>query len=166
MSIWKRSKGVFEFKLKLQEWIPSGMRSLVSVLFVFWELIGSLKLLKNEMSFWRNFICDTMFISIVFYLESTPLIRPTFWKHSPPTVTPSNPQSQSLTSVQASPSLPVSCLPAHGVQPYIVINSKNTGVSCHALLQGIFLTQGSNLSLLHLLHWQAGSLSLLPPEKP
>ena len=32
---------------------------------------------------------------------------------------------------------------------------KNTGVGCHFLLQGIFLTQGSNL---HLLHWQAGSL--------
>ena len=30
---------------------------------------------------------------------------------------------------------------------------KNTGVDCHALLQGIFLTQGLNLSLLHLLHW-------------
>ena len=26
---------------------------------------------------------------------------------------------------------------------------KNTGVGCHALLQGIFPTQGSNLSLLH-----------------
>ena len=26
---------------------------------------------------------------------------------------------------------------------------KNTGVSCHSLLQGIFLTQGSNLRLLH-----------------
>ena len=32
---------------------------------------------------------------------------------------------------------------------------KNTGVGCHFLLQGIFLTQGSNLQLLHLLHWQA-----------
>ena len=29
---------------------------------------------------------------------------------------------------------------------------KNTGVGCHALLQGIFLTQGSNLWLLRLLH--------------
>ena len=28
------------------------------------------------------------------------------------------------------------------------------------LLQGIFLTQGSNLNLLHLLHWQADSLPL------
>ena len=30
---------------------------------------------------------------------------------------------------------------------------KNTGVSCHSLLQGIFPTQGSSP---HLLHWQAG----------
>ena len=29
---------------------------------------------------------------------------------------------------------------------------KNTGMGCHALLQGIFLTQGSNLCLLWLLH--------------
>uniref|UniRef100_A0AC11BWB0 Uncharacterized protein n=1 Tax=Ovis aries TaxID=9940 RepID=A0AC11BWB0_SHEEP len=29
---------------------------------------------------------------------------------------------------------------------------KDTGVSCHALLQGIFPTQGSNLRLLRLLH--------------
>ena len=42
---------------------------------------------------------------------------------------------------------------------------KNTGVGCPALLQGIFLTQGSNLYLLHLLPWQAGSLPLAPPEK-
>ena len=33
---------------------------------------------------------------------------------------------------------------------------KNTGVSCCALLQGIFLTQRSNLHLLCLPHWQAG----------
>ena len=35
---------------------------------------------------------------------------------------------------------------------------KNTRVGCHALLQAIFLTQGSNP---HLLHWQGGSL---PPS--
>ena len=34
---------------------------------------------------------------------------------------------------------------------------KNTGVGCHFLLQGNFLTQGLNLCLLHLLRWQAGS---------
>ena len=39
-------------------------------------------------------------------------------------------------------------------------------VGGHALLQGVFLTQGSNPCLLHLLHWQAGSLSLAPPRKP
>ena len=37
---------------------------------------------------------------------------------------------------------------------------KNTGVGCHFLLQGIFPTQGSNLSLLRLLHWPADSLPL------
>ena len=34
-------------------------------------------------------------------------------------------------------------------------------MGCHALPEGIFLTQGSNPHLLRLLHWQAGSL---PPE--
>ena len=43
---------------------------------------------------------------------------------------------------------------------------KNTGVDCHALLQGIFLTQGSNPHLLKLMHWQVGSLPLVPPQKP
>ena len=42
---------------------------------------------------------------------------------------------------------------------------KNTGVGCHALLQGIFLTQGSKLCPSRLLHWQ-GSLPLVPPGKP
>ena len=40
---------------------------------------------------------------------------------------------------------------------------KNTGVRCHFLLQGIFLTQGLNPHLLHLLDWQADSL---PREAP
>ena len=42
---------------------------------------------------------------------------------------------------------------------------KNTGVDFH-VLQGIFPTQGSNLRLLRLLHWQVGSLPLVPPGKP
>ena len=37
---------------------------------------------------------------------------------------------------------------------------KNTGVGHHTLLQGTFLTQGSNLHLLRLLHGQADSLPL------
>ena len=39
-------------------------------------------------------------------------------------------------------------------------------MGCHALLQGIFSTQGGNPCLLGLLHWKAGSLSLAPPGKP
>ena len=42
----------------------------------------------------------------------------------------------------------------------------DTGVGCHALLQGIFLTQGSNPRVLCLLHWQMGSLPPVPPGKP
>ena len=37
---------------------------------------------------------------------------------------------------------------------------KNSRVGCHFLFQGIFPTQGSNSSLLLLLHWQADSLPL------
>ena len=50
----------------------------------------------------------------------------------------------------------------HGPQPARLLcpwdsPGKNPGVGCHFLLQGIFLTQGWNLRLLH---WQADSLSL------
>ena len=41
---------------------------------------------------------------------------------------------------------------------------KNTVLGCHFLLQGIFLTQGSNPCLLSLLHWQKGSLPLTSPD--
>ena len=43
---------------------------------------------------------------------------------------------------------------------------RNTGVGSHSLLQGIFLTQGLNSHLVHLLHWQVSSLPLTPPGKP
>ena len=36
-------------------------------------------------------------------------------------------------------------------------------MGCHALLQGIFLTQGLNPCLLCLMHWQTDSLPLAPP---
>ena len=52
------------------------------------------------------------------------------------------------------------CLPGssvHGDSP-----GKNTGLGCHALLQGIFPTQGSNLGLLH---WHMDSLPSEPPGK-
>ena len=41
--------------------------------------------------------------------------------------------------------------------------SKNTGVGCHALFQGIFPTQGLNPGFLH---WKADSLPLESPGKP
>ena len=42
---------------------------------------------------------------------------------------------------------------------------KNTGVGCHALLQGIFQTQELNPRVLCFLHWQVGSLLLAPLGK-
>ena len=60
---------------------------------------------------------------------------------------------------------PLDCSPpgssVHGDSP-----GKNTGVGCYALLQGVFPTQGWNLCLLRLQHWQAGPLPLAPPGKP
>ena len=52
-----------------------------------------------------------------------------------------------------------------GLQPVRLLcpwNSpgKNTGVGCHFLLQGIFLTQGSNPDLLCLLHGEVDSLTV------
>ena len=41
--------------------------------------------------------------------------------------------------------------------------SKNTRVGCHALLQGILPTQGSNL---HLLHCRLNHFTAEPPTKP
>ena len=43
---------------------------------------------------------------------------------------------------------------------------KNTGVGCHAILQGIFPTHASNPRLLILLHWKVDSLPQAPPGKP
>ena len=40
---------------------------------------------------------------------------------------------------------------------------KNAGVGCHALFQGVFLTQGSNLHLLRLLRGGGGLLWFLLP---
>ena len=45
-------------------------------------------------------------------------------------------------------------------------SGKNTGVGCHALFQGILLTQGSDPRFLCLLHWQVSFLPPAPPGKP
>ena len=49
---------------------------------------------------------------------------------------------------------------AHQVPLSMEFLGKNTRVGCYSLLQGIFPTQGSNLHLSHLLHWQENSLPL------
>ena len=54
------------------------------------------------------------------------------------------------------------CSPARLLCPWDS-PGKNTGVGCHSLLQGIFPTQGSVLSLLHL---QVDSLVSELPGKP
>ena len=46
----------------------------------------------------------------------------------------------------------------------IGFSGRNTGVSCHALLQGIF-PRGRTPCLSYFLHWQVGSLPLVPPGK-
>ena len=43
---------------------------------------------------------------------------------------------------------------------------KATGVGCHVLLPGIFLSQGLKPRLSRLLNWQADSFPLAPPGKP
>ena len=42
----------------------------------------------------------------------------------------------------------------------------NTGVGSLSVLQGIFPTHELKPRFLRLLHWQAGSLPLVPPGKP
>ena len=56
----------------------------------------------------------------------------------------------------------------HGLEPTRLLHPwdslhKNIGVGCRFLLQEIFLTQGSDLSLLH---WQADSLPLSHQGSP
>ena len=60
---------------------------------------------------------------------------------------------------------------SYGLQPFRPLypwNSpdKNPGVGCHALLQGIFQTLGSNPCLLCFLHWQVGSFTTSNTWKP
>ena len=61
---------------------------------------------------------------------------------------------------------PTICDPVDYSPPGSSVHGKKTGMDYHALLQGIFPTQGSNLRLLSLLHWQTGSLPLVPSGKP
>ena len=80
-----------------------------------------------------------------------------------------NVSSQYVVCVMLSSSVSDSSRP-YGLQPTRLLcpwdsPGKNTGVSCHFLLQGIFPTQGSNLSLPHcrliLYHWATREIQTL-----
>ena len=66
-------------------------------------------------------------------------------------------ESESEVKVLVAQSCPTLSEPARLLCPWN-LPSKNTGVGCYFLLQGIFLTQGLNSTLLH---WQADSITLL-----
>ena len=66
-------------------------------------------------------------------------------------------ERESEVKVLVAQSCPTLSEPARLLCPWN-LPGKNTGVSCYFLLQGIFLTQGLNSSLLH---WQADSITLL-----
>ena len=78
--------------------------------------------------------------------------------------------SSTCVHAQSLQSYPTLCNPMDYNLPRYSVHGnslgKNTGVGCHILLQGIFLTQGSNPCLLCLLHWQTGSLLLASPGSP
>ena len=60
-------------------------------------------------------------------------------------------------SVAQSCPIPVDC---HQASLSMKLSRQEYWSELHFLLQGVFLTSGSNLSLLCLLHWQADSLPL------
>ena len=60
---------------------------------------------------------------------------------------------------------PIGCSPS-GSSVLEILQVRIPECVCHALLQGIFPTQGLNPCLLNLLHWQAGSLPLAPSGQP
>ena len=75
-------------------------------------------------------------------------------------MTPLNALIYVLVCAQLCPALcnPMNCsLPGSSLQG---IFQANIGMDCRSLLQGIFLIQGSNPCLLHLMYWQMDSLPL------
>ena len=69
-----------------------------------------------------------------------------------------------IVCVLVAQSCPTVCGPMDYILPGSSVHGdspgKNTRVGCPCLLKGIFLTQGSNLPLSRLPHWQVDSLPL------
>ena len=87
-----------------------------------------------------------------------------FIQHHVLKVHPCGMHACSVTSVTSESLGPQGLYPARLLYPQDS-PGKNTGVGCHALLQGTFPTQGSNMRLLGLLYWQAGSLPYCRVER-
>ena len=75
----------------------------------------------------------------------------TFYQHTSPCM-----NAYQVASVMFDSLRPYGPLPTRLLYPWDS-PGKNTAMGYHALLQGIFPTQGSNSHLLCLLHWQVGS---------
>ena len=60
---------------------------------------------------------------------------------------------------------PMDCI-LPGSSVHGILQARILEWGCHFLLQGIFRTQGSNLSLLRLLCWEVDSLPLSHPGSP
>ena len=75
-------------------------------------------------------------------------------------------ETEGMCSLSCVQPLPTLWTVAHQAPLSIRFSQQENWDGCHFLLQGIFLTQGLNLHLLHILHWQVDSLKLVPPGKP
>ena len=96
-------------------------------------------------------LCDPMDSSLHQAPLSTGFSRQEYWSGLP---FPSAGDLPNPGIKPKSPALQADCLPAElpGTARLLCLwdfPDKSTGVGCHFLLQGIFLTQGSNLGLLH-----------------
>ena len=86
-------------------------------------------------------------------------------------ILPWNPNSNLYMCVYVCAQLCLTLCNPPGLQPAELLClwnsiSKNTGVGCHFLLQGIFPTQGLNPCFFGLLYWQEYSLPAVPTRKP
>ena len=99
-------------------------------------------------------LCSVLLFPAPFHIRAIPGACPAV--SSPPPL-PSHWAVCVLCSVMSNSFQPYGLQPARPLCPWD-FPGRNAGVSCHAFLHGIFLTQGSNSRLLHLLHWQADSL--------
>ena len=116
------------------------------------DTVGPLSIGTHGLCFWRIFLMFLWsFLSFSFFFLQY------LWFRYVPVCSVTSVVSDSLQTHGLRP--PGSCLAWDSP-------GKNARVGCHALLQGISLTQGSNPYLLRFLHWQAGSLPLAPPGKP